>query len=545
VTRVTSSRIRLKESSVGPLNNLDIAIIVGSLVLVVVLGLYVSPRQDDTARGYFLAGRKMPWWLIGPSFVATGISSEQMVGTVGMTYQQGMGIANWELFALPSYTLVMLLFIPAYLANRITTVPEYFSKRFGPLCGDIYSWVLLVVYVFVYMVTVLYSGSLVFAEITGWSFSFVLALTVILVGLYTIKGGLASVMWTDTLQCLLLVVGGAVLYFAALAHVDGGWRAMVAAAPERYHLYQSPKHPWAPFLGMVFASFGMFLFYQAGSQVMIQRMLGARSTWDGIMGLIFAALINMLRPFITCFLGLVVWHWIFVMHRAAPLADKDQAFPVALRTLAPEWGARGIVLAGFLAAVMSTLSSLINSTATMFSFDIYKKMIHRNAGEREMVRVGQASALAVLVIAACLAPMVKQFGGIFQFFQTAMTYIACPFMATFLMGLLWKRTNYAGGLFGLIGGLLIQLLVVFGLPHLTGVQLHIFYNGFIAQVLIMAGIAVVSALTALNDPAQEAYVWRKSWLHFDEAASRPFWQQLSLWYGLYAFVWVGVYILFW
>ena len=119
----------------GHLNHLDVAIIVASLLMVVVLGLYVSRRHDNTARGYFLAGRKMPWWLIGPSFVATGISSEQMVGTVGMTYQHGMGIANWELFALPSYTLVMVLFIPMYLANRITTVPEYFAKRFGACAG--------------------------------------------------------------------------------------------------------------------------------------------------------------------------------------------------------------------------------------------------------------------------------------------------------------------------------------------------------------------------------------------------------------------------
>ncbi len=530
----------------GHLNNLDVAIIVASLAMVVALGLYVSRRHDHTARGYFLAGRNMPWWLIGPSFVATGISSEQLVGTVGMTYQHGMGIANWELFALPSYTLVMVLFIPMYLANRITTVPEYFGKRFGPLCADIYSWVLLVVYVFIYMVTVLYSGSLVFSEITGWSFRFVLALTVILVGLYTIKGGLTSVMWTDSLQCLLLVGGGAVLYFAALGRVDGGWRAMVAAAPSRYHLYQPANHEWAPFLGMLFASFGMFLFYQAGSQVMIQRMLGARSTWDGIMGLIFAALINMLRPFVTCFLGLVVWHWIFVMERAAPLPDKDQAFSFALQALSPEWGVRGIVLAGFLAAVMSTLSSLINSTATMFAFDVYKKALNRDAGERQMVRVGQASGFVALVIAACLAPMVRHFGGIFQFFQTAMTYIACPFMATFLMGLLWKRTNYIGGIFGLVGGLVIQLLVVFGLPHLTGVQLHIFYNGAIAQVLIMAGIAVVSAMTAPNGTQSDAYVWRKELLvQYDDGVRRPFWQRLSLWYGVYALVWIGVYILFW
>jgi SSS family solute:Na+ symporter len=524
----------------------DIVIIIASLALVVMVGLAVSRRRDGTAGGYFLAGRKMPWWLIGPSFVATGISSEQMVGTIGMVYEHGMGIANWELFALPTYTIVMILFIPMYLANRINTVPEYFGRRFGPLCADIYSWVLLVAYVFVYLVTVLYSGSLIFSEMTGWSFAFVLVLTVVLTGLYTIKGGLASVMWTDTIQCVLLVGGGALLYFLALGRIPGGWHAMTAAAPARYHLYQPADHAWAPFLGMVFASFGMFLFYQSGSQVMIQRMLGARSTWDGMMGLIFAALINMLRPFVTCFLGLVVWHSIFVLKMGEPLADKDHALGFALRELSPAWGARGIVLAGFLAAVMSTLSSLLNSTATMFAYDVYRKFVNPEAGEHRMIRVGQWASFCALAIAACLAPMVSRFGGIFQFFQTAMTCIACPFMATCLMGLLWKRTNYAGGLFGLLGGLVIQLFVSFGLPHLTGRQLHIFYNGAIAQVPIMIGIAIVSAMTPRNPPSSQDCVWRRDLLlQYDEGAERPWWQRLRLWYTLYALVWVGVYVVLW
>jgi SSS family solute:Na+ symporter len=243
---------------------------------------------------------------------------------------------------------------------------------------------------------------------------------------------------------------------------------------------------------------------------------------------------------------LIVWHWIFVMKQGHPLADKDQAFAFALRELAPAWGVRGIVLAGFLAAVMSTISSLLNSTATMFAYDVYKKFLDRNASERRMIRVGRWSACAALAIAACLAPMVKQLGGIFQFFQTAMTYIACPFMATCLMGLLWKRTNYAGGIFGLLGGLVIQLLVAFGLPHLTGVKLHIFYNGAIAQLPIMIGIAVVSALTPPNPEASNRYVWRKELLlQYDEGAARPWWQRLSLWYVLYALVWVSVYIVLW
>ena len=145
----------------------------------------------------------MPWWLIGTAFVATGISSEQMIGTVGITYEHGMGIANWEWFGLPCYALVLTVFIPVYMKNRVTTVPQFLADRFGPACGTIYSCMLLAFYVCIYTVTVLYAGSLAFSEVTGWNFYAVLLLIVVGVGAYSIHGGLTSVMWADLFQCIL------------------------------------------------------------------------------------------------------------------------------------------------------------------------------------------------------------------------------------------------------------------------------------------------------------------------------------------------------
>ena len=151
--------------------------------------------------------------------MSTSVSSEQIVGTVGAAYQHGMAIANWEWWSLPTYTLLLVFFIPVYLQNRIATLPEYLTKRFGPLCGDIYSWVMLVAYTLVFMVPVLYGSTLVLSKLTGWSFPIVLCGTVAVVGLYTVKGGLASVMWTDALQCVMLLGGGITLYFVALARI--------------------------------------------------------------------------------------------------------------------------------------------------------------------------------------------------------------------------------------------------------------------------------------------------------------------------------------
>ena len=219
-------------------------------------------------------------------------------------------------------------------------------------------------------------------------------------------------------------------------------------------------------------------------------MLAARSTWDALMGLILAQFINFLRPLVTCFLGLVVWHWINVMHNSpemvAKLAEKkDLAFNFAPDNFAPV-GVKGVVLAGLIAAVMATLSGLVNSTSTMFSTDLYKKFIHKEASDGEMVRIGRTASFLALLIAACISPIVGVLGGVFNFFQTALTYIACPFMATVLMGILWKRVNYAAGLFGLIGGFFIEVI------------LGIVFSGYIAPITVIkdpAGVAIASNST--------------------------------------------------
>ena len=528
------------------MNGLDVLIVVGSVVLVVAVGLWASRHQEKTAHGYFLASGKLPWYIIGAAFVSTSVSSEQIVGTVGMAYTDGMGVANWEWFSLPVYSALIVFIIPIYLKNRIATVPELLNKRYGPLCASTYSWIMLLAYVFIFMVPVLYGGSLAFSELTGWNFHLVLWLIVILVGAYTIKGGLLAVVWTDAVQCVMLIVGGLILFFVALSQIDGGWNAMVAAHPDRFHLYHPPEDETAPFLGLIFATFGVFLFYSAGNQVMIQRVLAARSTWDGLMGIVFASFINLLRPLVTCFLGMVVYHWIHVMHRAEPLEHADMAFPYALSQLAPEWGLRGIVLTGFLAAVMSTISALTNSTATIFSLDVYRKVINRDADDRQTVFVGRLAAFVALVLAALVAPSVQRFGGIFTYFQTGVTYLATPFITAILVGILWRRANYPAGIFCVIGGFIIQLMVAIGLP-LIGIELHWLYYGFIAQVLIVLGMVIVALLT--SPPAEEQWKpfhWSPRVLQqYAQSEPRPWYTSVTLWMGLFAVIWCYLYWRFW
>lgn len=529
------------------LSAVDVAIIVGSLCIVVLVGIWASRKKAETARDYFLASGRLPWWIIGTAFVSTSVSSEQIVGTIGQAYKYGMGIANWEWWSLPVYTVLIAIFIPIYLRNQIATVPELLSRRFNAHCGSIYSYVMLFAYVFVFLVPVMYGGSLTFAELTHWDFKVVLWVMVLLVAVYTVKGGLLSVMWTDAVQCLMLLVGGLILFFIALNKIPGGWQAMVDAHPERFHLYRPINDPIAPFAAVLAGTLGLFVFYSATNQVMVQRVLGARSRWDGIMGIIFAGIINFFRPLVTCFLGFIVFHWIHEMHRAEPLENVDLTFPFALTTLAPSWGLRGIILAGFIAAVMSTVSALANSTATIFSLDVYKRLIRPLASEKEMVLVGRITSFSALIVAACIAPFVSRFGGIFLYFQKGITFVSTPIVTVILAGVLWKRANAAGALAGLLSGVVMTVVLLGCVVKGYDFGLHWLYVAFFQELIVLAIVVAVSLATAPPPESQsDAFLWRPSYLmEFTRDETRPWYKRLSLWFGIYAAGWFYIYWRFW
>jgi len=280
---------------------------------------------------------------------------------------------------------------------------------------------------------------------------------------------------------------------------------------------------------------------------MIQRVLSARSTWDGMMGIIFAGFINLIRPLVTCLLGLIVYHWLDIMHRGPSLLPdrQDQTFPYALATFAPS-GIRGVILAGFLAAVMSTVSALANSVATIFSLDVYRRFWRKNAGDAELITTGRVAAGAALALAALVAPAVARIG-LFKYFQTGVTYMATPFISVILLGIFWRRTSYAGAIAGLVGGLLIQITLALAL-WAAGSTLHWLYVGAIAQALTMLLIIVVSLCTTLPAPEQvQPFLWRPAWLRaYDEGtAPRPWWQQVKLWFAIYALAWCYIYWRYW
>jgi len=528
------------------LSTLDVCIIVGMTLFVVFIGFKAIGHSKKTPRGYFLAEGKMPWYLIGAAFVSTSVGSEAIVGSIGATYKGGLGMVNWEWWTLPTYTLTMIFFIPMYLRNKISTVPEFLKNRFGPVCANIYSVVMLIGYVFVFLPPIIYGGSITFSSLTGWNVNYVMAGIVLLTASYTLLGGLTSVMWTDAIQLIFLIGGGVIFFFVALDHIPGGWSAMAAASPKRFHLYYPPSDPVAPFLGLIVASFGVFLFYQSSNQVMIQRVLSARSTWDGMMGIVFAGFVNLIRPTVTCLLGLVIFHWLDVTNHGASLLpnNADQAFSIALENFAPS-GLKGVILAGFLAAIMASISALANSISTIFSLAIYDNYVKKEATDKQLIRVGQASGGIALIIASLVSPLVGRVG-LFEYFQTGVTYMATPFISVILLGIFWKRTTYKAGIYGLVGGVIIQIAIVL-IFFLLNIKMHWLYIGGIAEVLTIALIIIVSLRTEPPLAAQvDSYVWKPSWLKvLDDGVKRPWYKQVKLWFSLYALAWAFIYWIFW
>jgi SSS family solute:Na+ symporter len=528
------------------LSFLDVCIIVGMTLFVVAIGLKAVRHSKKTPRGYFLAEGKMPWYLIGAAFVSTSVGSEAIVGSIGATYRGGLGMVNWEWWTLPTYTLTIIFFIPMYLRNKISTVPEFLKNRYGPICANIYSVVMLFGYVFVFLPPIIYGGSIIFSALTGWNVNYVMAGIVLLTASYTLLGGLTSVMWTDAIQLIFLIGGGIVFFFVALNNIPGGWSEMMKASPERYHLYYPPSDPVAPFLGLVVASFGVFLFYQSSNQVMIQRILSARSTWDGMMGIIFAGFVNLIRPTVTCLLGLIIFHWLDVMHMGPSLLPNhsDNAFSIALENFAPS-GLKGVILAGFLAAIMASISALVNSISTVFSLDIYKNYWRKKASDKELISVGQASGGIALLIASIISPLVGKVG-LFEYFQTGVTYMSTPFISVILLGIFWKRTTYKAAVYGLVGGVIIQIAIVLILFALN-IKLHWLYAGGIAEALTLILIAAVSLRSAPSMTSQiNSYVWKSSWLKvLDDGVKRPWYKQVKFWFSLYALCWIFIYWIFW
>jgi solute:Na+ symporter, SSS family len=428
-------------------STIDYIIFFVYMLILVMVGLWVSrtkKNQQKTSEDYFLARHSLTWWAIGTTLIASNISAEQFIGMSGSGFKSGIAVATYEWISAIMLIIIAKWFLPVFISKKIYTMPQFLEQRYDSRVRTSLAVFWLALYVFVNLTSVLYLGGLALKTVFGVPLEYAIYGLAIISAIYTIYGGLTAVAWTDVVQVTVLVFGGFLTTILALNAISGGhgpligFTDMLNKAPEKFHLILSKDNPeFTNLPGIRTILTGLWITgmsYWGCSQYITQRALAARSMNDAQRGLLFAGYLKILMPFIVVLPGIAA----YVLK--ANITKADQAYPWLVNTFIPV-GIKGIALAALAGAIISALSSMVNATATIFTFDIYKKYLKREATDKNMVLTGRVSSFVAILIAVSIAPMLKNLDQAFQFIQEYTGFISPAIFALFFFGLFWKRTT--------------------------------------------------------------------------------------------------------
>lgn len=472
---------------------LDYAIFIAYALLIVGIALWVSRKGKKTSEDYFLAGKTLPWWAIGASLIAANISAEQFIGMSGSGFAIGLAISSYEWMAAITLLIVGKFFLPIFIDKGLYTIPEFIEKRYSTNLKTILAVFWIGLYVFVNLTTVLFLGAKALDTIMGSGDGSMMITAVIGLALfaagYSLWGGLAAVAWTDVIQVALLIFGGLVTTYIALDQfapgegVFGGIQKLMDVVPEKFSMIlekgevitPNGKDAWGDLPGLAVLIGGMWvanLYYWGFNQYIIQRTLAAKSLKESQRGIVFAAGLKLLMPLIVVVPGIVAYAMnmdgagmvtlesvdaAFLKDTADGLMiDNDKASPWLISEFMPT-GLKGLVLAALAAAIVSSLASMLNSTATIFTMDIYRPYIKPDASESRLVNVGRLSAIVALIVGVILAPQLDSLGQVFQYIQEYTGVVSPGILAVFMLGLFWKKTTNNAAIWGAIVSIPIAL----------------------------------------------------------------------------------------
>ncbi len=475
------------------LTTLDIAIMIGYAILIIAYGLYHAKRKNSEE--YFLAGRNMLWPIVGISLFAANISSSTLVGLAGDAFKTNTHVYNYEWFATVVLVFFAIFFLPFYLKSRVYTMPEFLERRFDSRSRYYFSFIMIIGNVLIDTGAALYVGTIIL-KLMFPELSTVVIVTILAIAAaaYTIPGGLNSVIQTEVVQAILLVLGSILLTYYALGEV-GGWDGMIAGlnemgangqllsetadggkkalqnAGEVLSLVRPADDGFMPWTGLVLGVPILGFYFWANNQFMVQRVLGAKNLNHGRWGALFAGLLKLPVIFIMVLPGtiaIVLYSGLDLSFMNYQLPDgticanlnecPNATYPLLLFKLLPK-GILGLVLAGLLAAMMSSVSATFNSASTLVTMDFVQKF-RPNMTSNQLVRAGQITTLVLVVLASAWAPMIERFDSLWEYLQKVLSYIAPPVAASFLVGLFWKRANGTGSIAGLLTGFFVSALMV-------------------------------------------------------------------------------------
>lgn len=464
------------------------------LLALIGVAVWVVLQKNKNTEDYFLAGRNVGWFVIGASIFASNIGSEHVVGLAGTGFESGMPMAHYELHA---WIVLLLgwLFLPFYIRSGAFTMPEFLEKRFDSRSRWFLSVFSLLAYVLTKVSVTIYAGGIVVSELLGIPFWYGAIGIVIFTGLYTIVGGMRAVIYTETLQTIILILGAVMITYFGLVEV-GGWEQLTATvkavSPDHFNMWRPMTDPDFPWTGLLFGGTIVGIWYWCTDQYIVQRTLAANNIKIGRRGAIFGAYLKLLPIFIFLIPGVIAFALSVQNPEVFALDKADRAFPMLVTTLLPV-GLKGLVAGGLMAALMSSLASVFNSCSTIFTIDIYKKLKPEKS-ERELLNTGKLATGVIVILGIIWIPIMQKIGGgvMYQYLQNVQSYIAPPVTAVFLLGILWKRVNSQAAITTLLVGLGLLILRLGSEIYYQGDILAFKETGTLTASGIMYGFATIN-----------------------------------------------------
>jgi SSS family solute:Na+ symporter len=507
---------------------LDIGFFLAFICFVVGISLYKSRKKKETSEDYFLAGRSLGWYLIGFSLIASNISTEQFVGMSGQSAGHvGMAVASYEWIAAIALVVIAIFFLPKFLKSGIFTIPEFFEHRYNSIPRAIMAFYTVIIYVAVTIAAVLYSGGLTLHTIFGVDMTTSVWIIGIVAAFYTTYGGLRAVVWADLIQGSALIIGGIITMILGFIAV-GGVGNFLQTNADRLHMILPSDHIEIPWTALIIGIWIPNFYYWGLNQYIMQRTLGARSLRQGQLGIVFAASLKLLIPFIVVFPGIMA-----LQLYKDQLSTADQAYPVLIKNLIPA-GFKGFMFAAIFGAIMSSLDSMLNSASTIFTMDLYKRHFKKDASPKSLITTGRMMT-ALFVVAGCfIAPQLgnPKFQGIFHYIQDFQGFISPGILAAFVFGLIFKRAPPLAAITALILN-----VPVYGILHLNYFAHIVFLNKMaITFAILILAMAIITALRPLQEPKS---LPSKSGIDLKPSS-------LARWLGLAVIaVTIALYIIFW
>jgi SSS family solute:Na+ symporter len=493
---------------------LDWGVVVAYFTLTLGVALWAWRRERrDRAAGsgtedYFLASRNVGWFIVGASVFASNIGSEHLVGLAGSGAASGVAVAQFEILASLALLLLGWLFAPFYLSSRVFTMPEFMERRFSRGPRTYLAAVSVLAYVLTKISVTIAAGGIVFETLLGIGFWTGAVVTVLVTGLYTLWGGLRAVLYTDMTQMVIIIAGSLVLVLIGLDRIGGWGELQAAVAPGFMSVWKPSSHPDYPWTGILLGAPILAIWYWCTDQFIVQRVLAARSVSEARKGVLLAGYLKQLPLLIFVVPGLIA---VVLAQRGELILDRpDQALPALIGALLPT-GFKGLMAAALLAALMSSLSSVFNSCATLITIDVFKRW-RPGSSDARLVMIGHVAVAAMVVLGLLWIPFIDVISGqIYTYLQSVQAYLSPPIACVFLLGVLWPRANARGAVAALAVGFVLGIsrLVLEALQVRGGGWLDVFVGSnflHFAFALFVLSVIVMGTVSALTAPPAAANV---------------------------------------